>query len=217
MAKVLGFPSAQALTSLQTESQQAGFSKESLTIMTVRQSKSDLSAAIKFYNSALRLAEDPESIPQAISDYKLCLEYDPNHADAAVNLGTIYYEKENFTEAEKYYKLAIEIDPNFVLAHFNLGNTYDELKFYNLSIEAFLTALAINQRYADAHFNLARMYNKIFPSQPNEALKHFRAFIKYSPINENTRAWVTAARDEVRKIIRGSTLSVVRSTSNAAS
>lgn len=97
-------------------------------------------------------------------------------ARAAINLGTIAYNRKNYVMAEEMYRIAVRTDPNHVLAWFNLGNALDELLRRAEAIEAFETAIRLDPGYADAHFNLAITLER--SSRGSQALRHWRAYLK---------------------------------------
>ena len=51
---------------------------------------------------------------------------EPQHAAAHINLGTLYYNRQDFASAEKHYRAAVAADPRYALAYFDLGNVLDE-------------------------------------------------------------------------------------------
>lgn len=97
-------------------------------------------------------------------------------ARAAINLGTIAYNRKNYVMAEEMYRVAARTDPSHVLAWFNLGNALDELLRRAEAIEAFETAIRLDPGYADAHFNLAITLERI--GRGPQALIHWRAYIR---------------------------------------
>src|SRR5947199_3654610 len=80
----------------------------------------------ELFARGIMLEEDPGQHTLAIHTYQRVLELDPNHAAAHINLGTLYYNRQEYTLAEKHYRRAIEVDPRYALAYFDLGNVLDE-------------------------------------------------------------------------------------------
>ena len=79
-----------------------------------------------WFARGIALEEDPNTQPDAIAAYQQVLEIQPAHAAAHINLGTLYYNRQDFALAEKHYRQAIEADPRYALAYFDLGNVLDE-------------------------------------------------------------------------------------------
>src|SRR5580704_9573860 len=65
----------------------------------------------ELFARGIALEEDPTTQTQAIAVYQAVLEQDPEHAAANINLGTLYYNRQDFALAEKHYRVAIAIDP----------------------------------------------------------------------------------------------------------
>src|SRR5690348_4617541 len=78
--------------------------------------------ASDLFNAAVAMEESPERQQEALDTYKRILELSPRHAAACINLGTIYYNQQNYREAERCYRRALEIDSRYALAYFDLGN-----------------------------------------------------------------------------------------------
>src|ERR1700694_4160950 len=82
--------------------------------------------AIEYFARGVGLEEDSATQAEAIDSYKRCVELDPTHAAAYINLGTLYYNRQDYVQAEHFYRKAIEVDPRYALAYFDLGNVLDE-------------------------------------------------------------------------------------------
>src|SRR5262249_49952365 len=80
----------------------------------------------ELFARGIALEEQPRTQDEAIAIYLKVLDMDPNHAAAHINLGTLYYNRQEYSSAEKHYRSAIEIDPRYALAYFDLGNVLDE-------------------------------------------------------------------------------------------
>ena len=101
------------------------------------------------------LEEHPSTHDEAIQTYQQVLEVEPDHAPAHINLGTLYYNRQDFVSAEKHYRLAVEADPRYALAYFDLGNVLDETGRIGEAVVAYTAAIRLAPTYADAHYNLA--------------------------------------------------------------
>src|SRR5437763_14853797 len=97
----------------------------------------------ELFARGVALEEDPRNQMQAIATYERVLELDPQHAAAHINLGTLYYNRQDYKAAEEHYRKAIEIDPRYALAHFDLGNVLDETGRVADAIQTYLTALQL--------------------------------------------------------------------------
>jgi len=126
--------------------------------------------AADLFIAAVAMEENTEQQQQALDTYKRVLQLNPKHAAACINLGTIYYNQQNYAEAEWNYRRAVEIDPRYALGYFDLGNVLDETGRLPEAVEAYRSAIAISPSYADAHYNLALAFERL--RRPRKALTH---------------------------------------------
>ena len=159
----------------------------------------------ELFARGIALEEDPGTQTQAIAVYQAVLEIDPEHAAANINLGTLYYNRQDYALAEKHYRVAIAIDPRYALAYFDLGNVLDETGRVMEAIQAYNTALQLAPTYGDAHYNVALAYEKI--KQPRKALHHWRAYVKLDTVGP----WAVHARNQIKRILQADGLKLVRS------
>jgi tetratricopeptide (TPR) repeat protein len=158
-----------------------------------------------WFARGIALEEDPNTQPDAISAYHQVLALEPAHAAAHINLGTLYYNRQDFALAEKHYRQAIEADPRYSLAYFDLGNVLDETGRVQEAIRTYKTALQLAPTYADAHYNLALAYEKV--REPRKALKHWQAYVKL----DTAGPWAVHARSQIKRILQADTLKLVHS------
>jgi tetratricopeptide (TPR) repeat protein len=158
-----------------------------------------------WFARGIALEEDPSTQTDAIAAYHHVLEIQPTHAAAHINLGTLYYNRQDFTLAEKHYRQAIESDPRYSLAYFDLGNVLDETGRVQEAIQTYKTALQLAPTYADAHYNLALAYEKI--REPRKALKHWQAYVKL----DTSGPWSVHARSQIKRILQADGLKLVHS------
>jgi tetratricopeptide (TPR) repeat protein len=161
----------------------------------------------ELFARGIALEEDPTTQTQAIAVYQAVLEQDPEHAAANINLGTLYYNRQDYALAEKHYRIAIGIDPRYALAYFDLGNVLDETGRVMDAIQAYNTALQLAPTYGDAHYNVALAYEKI--KQPRKALQHWRAYVKLDTVGP----WAVHARNQIKRILQADGLRLVRASS----
>ena len=160
-------------------------------------------SAADFFARGVALEEDPGTQLEAIENYKKCVDIDPSHAAAYINLGTLYYNRHDYVQAERYYRKAIEVDPRYALAHFDLGNVLDETGRLPDAIRAYQSAISLAPTYADAHYNLALALEKA--RQPRKALHHWEAYTRLDTVGP----WSVHARNQIRKILAADQLKVV--------
>jgi len=170
---------------------------------TLPEQQPDSANVAQLFARGVALEEDPRNQLQAIAAYERVLELDPEHAAAHINLGTLYYNRQDYKAAEEHYRRAIEIDPRYALAHFDLGNVLDETGRIAEAIQTYLTALQLAPTYADAHYNLALAYEK--SKEPRRALKHWQAYVKL----DATGPWSVHARTQIKRILKSDSLKIV--------
>jgi tetratricopeptide (TPR) repeat protein len=159
--------------------------------------------AADFFLRGVALEEDPGTQLEAIAAYHKVLELEPRHAAAHINLGTLFYNRQDYIRAEQHYRQAVECDPRYALAYFDLGNVLDETGRVREAILAYRTALTLAPTYADAHYNLALAYEKL--KEPRRALRHWRAYARL----DNNGPWAVHARNQIRRTLEGEQLKVV--------
>jgi tetratricopeptide (TPR) repeat protein len=160
---------------------------------------------VALFAQGIAQEENPETQLEAIHTYQKVLDMEPEHAAAHINLGTLYYNRQEYNLAEKHYRRAIEIDPRYALAYFDLGNVLDETGRVSEAIQTYKTALQFAPTYADAHYNLALAYEKV--KEARKALKHWRAYIKL----DTAGPWAIHARNQIQRILQADGLKLVPS------
>jgi tetratricopeptide (TPR) repeat protein len=159
--------------------------------------------AASWFARGISLEENPATHVEAIAAYHRVLDLDPAHAAAHINLGTLYYNRQEFALAEHHYRQAIEADSRYALAHFDLGNVLDETGRVHEAIQTYKTALQLAPTYADAHYNLALAYEKI--REPRKALKHWQAYVKL----DTSGPWAVHAQSQIKRILQADVLKLV--------
>ena len=159
--------------------------------------------AAELFVAAVAIEENPARQQEALDTYRRVLELDPKHAAACINLGTIYYNQQNYREAERHYRQAVEIDPRYALGFFDLGNVLDETGRLDEAVQAYRNAINIAPNYADAHYNIALAFERL--RRPRKALAHWRAYVRMDPVG----AWSNYARGQIQKILENEKLTIV--------
>jgi tetratricopeptide (TPR) repeat protein len=157
----------------------------------------------ELFARGIALEEEPRTQNEAIAAYLKVLDMDANHAAAHINLGTLYYNRQEYSAAERHYRSAIEIDPRYALAHFDLGNVLDETGRVQEAITTYKTAIQLAPTYADAHYNLALAYEKI--REPRKALQHWRSYVRL----DTAGPWAVHAKHQIQRILQGDMLKLV--------
>jgi tetratricopeptide (TPR) repeat protein len=151
----------------------------------------------------IALEDNPATQTEAMEAYQSVLELEPTHAAAHINLGTLYYNRQDFALAEKHYRSAIESDPRYALAYFDLGNVLDETGRVQEAVQTYKVAIQLAPTYADAHYNLALAYEKM--REPRKALKHWQAYTRL----DSSGPWSVHARSQIKRILQADGLKLV--------
>ena len=157
----------------------------------------------EMFQRAVRLEEDPATVPQAAKLYREILTILPTYAAAAINLGTIHYNLREFAQAEQFYRRATEADPEYALAFFDLGNVLDEMKRLTDAVAAYQRAIALVPHYADAHYNLALAYER--QGHRRRSLRHWLTYVRLDPVGP----WANHAKAQAKSILSTERLSIV--------
>lgn len=163
----------------------------------------DLDNLGELFSHGIAMEEHPATHDEAIRTYLRVLEIEPQHAAAHINLGTLYYNRQDFASAEKHYRAAVVADPRYALAYFDLGNVLDETGNVDEAIASYRTAIQLASTYADAHYNLALAYER--KGEARQALQHWKIYLKL----DNTGPWAVHARNQVTRILEADKLKIV--------
>lgn len=173
------------------------------TALPIRERQAPAGGVAELFAQGIALEEDPSTHTQAMTAYQALLAIDPEHAAAHINLGTLYYNRQDFALSEKHYRTAVAVDPRYALAHFDLGNVLDETGRVAEAIQSYNTALQLAPTYADAHYNVALAYEK--NREPRKALMHWRAYVKL----DSSGPWATHARAQIKRLLQADRLKLV--------
>jgi len=176
--------------------------QEKVVSTKVREMRTPQGAA-EYFARGVALEDDAATQAEAIACYLKCVELDPGHAAAYINLGTLAYNAQDYPRAEEFYRKAALADPRYALAYFDLGNVLDETGRLAEAVEAYKSALRFAPTYADAHYNLALAYERL--KSPRKALAHWRAYVKLDAVGP----WSLHAKQQIAKILKGEGLRVV--------
>ena len=160
-------------------------------------------AVQELFLKAVKLEENPASVPAAVEVYEEILAVRPGHAPTLINLGTIHYNRREYDQAEVMYRRATVADPEYALAFFDLGNVLDEMQRLTEATAAYQRAVSLVPQYADAHYNLALAYER--QGHRRRALRHWLTYVRLDPIGP----WASHAQGQARKILSTEKLSIV--------
>lgn len=125
-------------------------------------------------------------LEEAAKQYKLCLQINPNNAQAWKNLGSIYYDLHNHEEEIVCYDKALKINPNLPQALFSKGVTLSHI--YKKHLEGLSLMLKSNEHeeemmngYPVGYFWIAYTYEKL--NKIVESLRYIDKGLSIDPEN----------------------------------
>lgn len=148
-------------------------------------------SAEDWFSLALQYEGDPNSRAAAIDAYQRVLASDPEHGEALINLGMLFYDGGDLEEAAGCFQRAVSLNKDSAIGQFNLGSVLEELGQLENARQHLRLAVRIEPHYADAHYNLAFVCDKL-GAHP-EAREHWQRYIELDPGSP----WCNYARERL--------------------
>jgi DNA-binding transcriptional MerR regulator len=126
--------------------------------------------------------EEAGKLDEARKKYETILSVLPEHVDALVNLGTIFYLTDAENEAAVRYLQALGLNPDHVEANYNLANLLEGRGELHGAILFYQKALREDPEFADAHFNLAMVLEAT--GDAGGAKQHWRRYLDLDPASK---------------------------------
>ena len=120
---------------------------------------------------------DPDA---AISAYQTAYVLTPEDIDIYVNLGSAFYDKEDYPNALAVYRQALELQPHNPKIHCNLGFLYWGKAETEEAIKSYELAIKYNENYDIAYNNLGVIYLDDL-GRVNKAMELFRKAVEVNP------------------------------------
>lgn len=124
--------------------------------------------------------QNSQNLDAAISAYQAAYLLTPEDIDIYVNLGSAFYDKEDFNNALTVYRAALELEPTNAKIHCNLGflhwgkgDTDEAIKEYELAID-------YDKTYDIAYNNLGVIYLDDL-GRVQQAIELFTSAMEYNP------------------------------------
>ena len=114
--------------------------------------------SITLYNILGMAYAKIEKFDNAIENYQIALNLNPQYHLTFYNIGILYHEKKEFEKAIFYYKKAIEHFPDYLNALYNLGFVYKQKGQFVKAAKLFKTIISKEPKY----FNAYRCLSEIF-------------------------------------------------------
>jgi tetratricopeptide (TPR) repeat protein len=150
------------------------------------------------FQRALECEASPESLPEAVENYRRVIDLAPNWVEAHINLGVALYQMGCRDEAKAAFESAVRLDPGNGISRYNLGCVLEEQGQIEQAIEHLSRAASLMPSHPDVHFNLALAYDK--RGERELAREEWILYLRYAP----NGPWAEEARSRLRQYSRGS-------------
>ncbi|MCL4455823.1 MAG: tetratricopeptide repeat protein [Nitrospirae bacterium] len=118
-------------------------------------------------------------IEEAIREFKIALQINPDMQEAHLNLGLAYIRQGFFDKAIEEFLLVLKRNPYYHKAHINIGIAYFELNRFDDAARSFKNATKINPDLAKGYYNLGLTYEK--QGNTDSAIKEYKIAMKLDP------------------------------------
>jgi len=122
---------------------------------------------------------------EAVKNFRLGVDADPNQAGMRVNLAAALDRVSDARGALEQYQQALRLDPDLAEAHFGLGDLLERGGREPEALGAFKAAVAANPNFIAAQLRLADALRRT--DQLEESLPHYRQVIALEPADLSAR------------------------------
>ena len=147
----------------------------------------------ELFETALDCETRPESLPDAVDNYRQVLDRAPDWIEAHINLGVALYQMGRTEEARAEFLSAVQIDPLNGIAQYNLGCVLEEQGELDGAVRHLTKAARAMPAHADVHFNLALAHEK--RGESSLAAEQWKLYLRHAP----NGPWAEQARAHLRK------------------
>ena len=129
---------------------------------------------------------------ELIKHYQKIIDKDEKSADAYVNLGFIYLNKEDYDKAIKCFQKIIELEPENPEAYNNMGYVHEKMDMFDSAKKCYEKALELNKKDIEAIINIGHIlelqgdyhsavsqYKKAITIDPKAPSAHFCLAVLY--------------------------------------
>lgn len=148
------------------------------------------------FQRALECEGDPETLPEAVVNYRRVIDAAPNWVEAHINLGVALYQMGCVADARAAFEAAVRLDPENGISRYNLGCVFEEQGLIDQAVEHLREAASLMPSHPDVHFNLALAYDK--RGEHKLAREEWSAYLRYAP----NGPWADEARRRLRLYLR---------------
>ena len=131
-------------------------------------------------------------LDMAISEYRIVLQLQPEHAGAHNNLGCDYLVLGQLDDAERHLTEAVQLSPTFDEAYYNLGATFMEQARHEQAVRCFTRLVQLQPRLARSHVALGLALEKT--GKRTDAVAAFQTALEIDPQFEPAAQALAALR-----------------------
>jgi tetratricopeptide (TPR) repeat protein len=137
------------------------------------------------HNNLGTALQNTGQLSEAMEQFELTLQINPNYADTYYNLGTVLLQTGRVSQAIEQYQKALSLNPDNMKIHNNLGNALEQAGRLPEAIDQYRQVLRLMPDFAEAHYNLANalqhagrlteavgQYEQALQIKPRDALTH---------------------------------------------
>lgn len=110
------------------------------------------------FDLAVALSAGDYNLNEAIGEYKRAIALDPGAAAPYINLGIIYFQKNELPLATQLWQQALEVEPDNIEAQINIGGAYVQMGLYERAVERYKQSLLLHPENLTLYYNLAIAY-----------------------------------------------------------
>jgi tetratricopeptide (TPR) repeat protein len=145
------------------------------------------------YNAGLNLAAQGAYL-EAITEFKVAVDLDPDFAEARYNLGVTFQKLDAHEKAVEQFERAISLRSKNPDYHYAMGNSYFHLQRYDRASREFERALKLNANHLKSQYSLAASLEK--SGNTTRARREWRRYLELDGDSE----WAERARARLAEL-----------------
>ena len=140
-------------------------------------------------------APTPDPAIARLAELQNCVASDPKNLQCTVELASLYYQAQQWSQAQVNYESAVRLDPHNVQSLLKLAGTYIFQQKFDQAVTTLEQAAVLSPDSAEIHLLLGLSLSKLDPPRLDEAITEWKSVTTLAP----DTAWAKQAQQYINE------------------